>query len=107
MSFKDGRSASIEANWLTPRKIRRLTITGTEGIIQVEYLTQEVIVENQNLSYTPFLGQEEPLRIELEYFLNSILRDNVPGPSGKDGLRALTICEAALKSAHSHNPEKL
>ncbi|MDQ1278800.1 MAG: hypothetical protein QG670_60 [Thermoproteota archaeon] len=107
LSFKDGRSASIEANWLTPRKIRRLTITGTEGIIQVEYLTPEVTIENQKMSYTPFLLQEEPLRVELEYFLSSISGDLVPEPSGKDGLRALRICEAALKSARSHNPEKL
>ena len=107
LSFKDGRSAFIEANWLTPRKIRTLTLTGTEGLIQVEYITQEVTVDNQHLSYSPVLSQEEPLKVELEYFLNSILSDVMPEPSGKDGLLALRICDAALKSAHSHNPEKL
>ena len=105
LSFKDGKSASIEANWLTPRKIRRLTITGTEGIIQVEYITQEVTVENKIMSYTPFLNQKEPLKVELKYFVNSLLKDDIPEPSGKDGIKALKICEAALKSAQSHNPE--
>ena len=102
LSFKDGKSASIEANWLTPRKIRRLTITGTEGIIQLEYITQEVTLENQRMSYTPFLNQEEPLKVELEYFLNAVSRGEAIHPSGEDGLTALRICEAALKSAASH-----
>ena len=107
MLFEDERNAFIEANWLTPRKIRRLTITGTEGIMQVEYLMQEVIVENQRMTYRPFFKREEPLKLELQYFINSILNDEKPIPSGEDGLRALRICEAALKSAKTHRPENL
>jgi len=107
LKFKDGRSAFIEANWLTPRKIRRLTLTGTEGILQVEYITQEITVENQKMAYSPFIKKEEPLKLELEYFINAILKDRIPKPSGEDCLKALKICEAALKSAKTHNPESL
>ena len=107
LRFRNGRSAFIEANWLTPRKIRRLTLTGTEGILQVEYVTQEVTVENQKMAYSPFFKKEEPLKLELEYFTNAILKDETPKPSGEDGLKALKICEAALKSAKTHNPENL
>ena len=105
LRFKDGRSAFIEANWLTPRKIRRLTLTGTEGIIQIEYMNQEVMVENEKETYMPFFRQEEPLK--LEYLVDSIIKDEAPSPSGEDGLIALKICETALKSAHSHSPESL
>ncbi|MDQ1279836.1 MAG: hypothetical protein QG670_1098 [Thermoproteota archaeon] len=105
LRFKDDRSAFIEANWLTPRKIRRLTLTGTEGIIQVEYITQEVTVENQKMMYMPMFNQEEPLKNELEYFARSIQKGEQPKPSGEDGLRALKICEAALRSAQTHHPE--
>ena len=107
LRFRNGRSAFIEANWLTPRKIRRLTLTGTEGILQVEYITQEVTVENQKMAYSPFFKKEEPLKLELEYFINAILKDETPKPSGEDGLKALKICEAALKSAKTHSPENL
>lgn len=107
LSFKDGKNATIEANWLTPRKIRRLNLTGTEGIIEVEYITQEVTLENQKMSLKPFLNGAEPLKVELEYFLNAIMKNNVPEPSGEDGLRALKICEAALASAASHKPIQL
>jgi UDP-N-acetylglucosamine 3-dehydrogenase len=106
LRFEDGVSAFVEANWLTPRKVRRLIVTGTAGIINVEYIKQEVTVENQDMMYMPFFKQEEPLKLELNHFIDSIKRDEKPTPSGEDGLMALRICEAALKSARSHNPEK-
>ena len=104
IQFKKGKSAFIEANWLTPRKIRRLIVTGTEGIIQVEYITQEVILENQDMMVTPFFHHAEPLKIELEHFITSIAKDQPPAPSGEDGLHALTICEAVLQSAQDQIP---
>jgi len=107
LRFDDGRNAFIEANWLTPKKVRRLTITGSEGIIQVEYITQEVTVENHKMMYMPFIRQEEPLKLELEYYLDSILRDEAPEPSGQEGLAALRICEAALNSALYSKPKKV
>lgn len=107
LSYKDGKNATIESNWLTPRKIRRLTVTGTEGIVQVEYITQKVTLENQKGSYTPFFNQQEPLKIELEHFINSIQKGETPEPSGQNGIKALRICEAALASAQTHQPVKL
>ncbi|MEM2889608.1 MAG: Gfo/Idh/MocA family oxidoreductase [Candidatus Bathyarchaeia archaeon] len=107
LRFKDSRSAFIEANWLTPRKVRRLTITGTEGMIQLEYITQTVTVENQKETFTPFFEQQEPLKLELEHLINFILKDDDPTPSGEDGLRALRICDAALRSGQTHKPENL
>lgn len=93
------RSAFIETNWLTPRKVRSLTITGTEGLVNVEYITQQVVVENNERLYQPFLEYQEPLKRELESFVNSILRDEQPQAKGEDGLKALKLCEAAIESA--------
>jgi UDP-N-acetylglucosamine 3-dehydrogenase len=104
MQFQGGKSAFIEANWLTPRKIRRLIVTGTEGIIQVEYITQKVILENQKMIVTPFFQTAEPLKLELEHFITSIAQDQPPVPNGEEGLQALIICEAALQSAQQQAP---
>jgi len=106
LRFKKG-AAFIEANWITPKKIRTLTLTGTEGIIQVEYIKQSLTVENNNMMYLPVLSYEEPLKLELSHFVKSILNDERPKPSGKDGFRALRICEEALKSAKTHRPQNL
>jgi len=99
IKFGANRNAFIEANWLTPRKVRRLIVTGTKGLINVEYIPQEMRVETNEGSYQPFIDNIEPLQLELEGFVNSILNDEQPHPTGLDGLRALRICEAALRSA--------
>jgi UDP-N-acetylglucosamine 3-dehydrogenase len=103
MCFKGKRGAFIETNWLTPRKVRSLTITGTEAIINVEYITQTLTLENSKQITQPFIDNAEPLRLELESFINSIINDTPPEVSGLDGLRALRVCEAAIESARTGN----
>lgn len=107
MCFKDNRNAFIETNWLTPRKVRSLIITGTEGLINVEYITQQITVENNERLYQPFIVSEEPLYLELADFTQSILREEQPKVTGLDGLKALKICEAALESAKTGRAVKL
>jgi len=105
--FEGNRNAFIETNWLTPRKVRRLIVTGTRGLINVEYITQEMTIENDEGIYQPFIENREPLLLELEGFVNSILHDIQPQPTGLDGLKALKICEVALQSAKTGLPVKI
>jgi len=98
LNFSGGEIGFIDANWLTPRKIRRLTITGSEATATIDYVTQETVVEYSKRSIVPRIKFEEPLRLELESFVESILIGKQPSASGEDGLKALEVCEAALKS---------
>ena len=107
LRFPGNRSAFIETNWLTPHKIRRAILTGSEGLITVEFIPQEITVENDEGRYQPFLPTKEPLTLELESFVNSVLEDRPPVVSGEDGLQALRICEAALESAKTGAPVRL
>ena len=34
MLYADDRNAFVEVNWLTPRRVRALTVTGTRGVNQ-------------------------------------------------------------------------
>ncbi len=61
MCFPDHKGAFIETNWLTPRKVRTLSVTGTEGIINVDFITQTVSIENDKQIVQPFIGNGEPL----------------------------------------------
>ena len=97
--YEGNRSGFVETNWLTPRKVRTLTVTGTEGILTVEYITQQVTVANNDQLFQPFLQPGEPLMRELSSFTSSIIEDVPPEVSGEDGLNALKICEAAIESA--------
>lgn len=93
------RSAFVEANWLTPKKVRTLVVTGSEGIISVEYISQELRIEKNDHIHQPLNEYKEPLYLELENFTSSIQNKKEPLVTGQDGLTALQVCEAALHSS--------
>jgi len=98
LRYEGKRSAFIETNWLTPKRVRTLTVTGSEGIIYLEYTTQELRVEKDDHIYQPLSWYKEPLYLELADFTSAILEKRRPTVTGEDGLNALRICEVALES---------
>jgi len=107
VTFKGGKTAFIEANWLTPYKIRKLIVTGSEAIMTLNYITQEIMMETAGQTLAPRYEVKEPLKLELEHFAHSILDDKEPKITGVDGLKALQIAEAALKSSRAGTVVKL
>jgi UDP-N-acetylglucosamine 3-dehydrogenase len=95
MKYKN-TSAYLQANWITPVKIRKLNITGTEGYLEMDYIDQTIefyksnyekfFVENENFSdyilrfsnpsksIIP-VEAKEPLKEEILYFINAILKN--------------------------------
>jgi UDP-N-acetylglucosamine 3-dehydrogenase len=65
-------SASIEVNWFTPHKVRSLVATGTEGIAYLDYLKQDIEIYNSDWKMIPKIEKEEPLKVELEHFLECV-----------------------------------
>ena len=106
LTFNGGKTAFIEANWLTPYKVRSLRATGSEAIMSLNYLTHEITLETGEETLTRNQS-EEPLKLELQHFASCVLNDKEPWVTGVDGFRALTIAEAALKSASKHRTIKL
>ena len=110
LAFNHGKTAFIEANWLTPYKLRKLIITGSNGIVTLDYLSQEIVIETEEKTFIPRYKWEEPLKRELKHFVECVRKNKQPLASGLDGLKALIICEAVLKSAtkgKSVNLEKI
>jgi UDP-N-acetylglucosamine 3-dehydrogenase len=99
LTFKSGKSAFIESNWLTPYKTRTLVITGSKAIMKLDYITQELTIEDAKETTQPRIAWQEPLKLELQHFADCILTGEKPMIMGVDGLRALQIAEAALKSS--------
>jgi UDP-N-acetylglucosamine 3-dehydrogenase len=86
-------SAYIQANWITPVKIRKLNITGTEGYLEMDYINQQIEFYKSN--YNKFketskdfsdyvlrfsepdkinisVAKKEPLKEEILYLINCI-----------------------------------
>ncbi len=101
LRFDGGTTGFIDANWLTPRKVRTLIITGSEATINLDYITQEITLENSKQLVKPYTPWAEPLKLELDSFVTTIIQDTLGSPSGDDALRAIRVCDAALRSGKS------
>lgn len=107
LTFEGGKNAFIESNWLTPYKTRVLVVTGSEAIAKIDYITQELMIENAKETVQPRLPWQEPLKLELRHFVNCILGKEKPLVTGMDGFKAIKIAEAALKSSKTGKLVKL
>jgi UDP-N-acetylglucosamine 3-dehydrogenase len=124
--FNNNTISVLNINWLTPTKIRRLHITGERGMFVVNYIDQTLYFyendfinnsEDISLGSNSFyinegkmvkylIQKKEPLKAELEHFVDCIINDKQPQVSGKDGLRALEIALELIKSYKIKEPIK-
>ncbi len=104
--FANGITGILEVNWLTPYKRRALEITGTDGIISIDYMDQSVDVAGK-FAQKVDIQREEPLKYEITSFLNSIMNNKDMEITGEDGLNALKMVLAANMSSKEQLPIKL
>lgn len=115
----------IQVNWVTPIKIRTLSITGTKGYAELNYITQKIDLYKTNSLIAPKkfkefvaqlgtpkkleidMGNEEPLKLELESFITCVKTKSKPLVTGEDGLRAVILSEAAIESLRNSKVIKI
>jgi UDP-N-acetylglucosamine 3-dehydrogenase len=107
LTYEDGKTAFIESNWLTPYKTRTLTVTGSEAIMRLDYITQELWIEDAKESLQPRFPWQEPLKVELQHFADCVSAKKKPVITAADGVKALQIAEAALVSSVKNKAVKL
>lgn len=122
LRFENQALGILEINWLTPTKIREITVTGERGMFRADYLLQDLyFFENAKVegpgwsaidhlrggvdegSMTRYrVGRQEPLARELEAFLAAVRGDAPVTVSGEDGLAALGLALDLIGSADEH-----
>jgi predicted dehydrogenase len=122
LRFSDGTVGVLDINWLTPTKIRELTVIGERGMFQVNYLTQDLfffenaeadevwdtlsilrgVAEGRMVRHV--VNKREPLRTELEAYLATVRGEKVPIVEAEDGLRALRLARAIVRSGLENRP---
>jgi UDP-N-acetylglucosamine 3-dehydrogenase len=119
--FEDGVMGVLNINWLTPTKVREITVTGQRGMFLANLLTQDLyFYENEeaggldwnHLSLLRGVGEgqmvrlrlrrREPLRVELETFVAVARGEQGVVVSGDDGLIALQLAQALVQSGQEH-----
>jgi UDP-N-acetylglucosamine 3-dehydrogenase len=98
LRFDHEFSGLLETNWLTPHKVRKLTAIGVKGVAYLDYIKQTVELHDEKWIRKAKVEQEEPLRKELEYFVDVVLNGVEPQPSGEDGIHALRVAMVAIES---------
>lgn len=114
LRFDSGVIGLLEVNWLTPTKVRQLTVTGERGMYVIDYLNQHLtFYENAHESESwrtldIFDGvtegnvvrfaipRVEPLRAQLDAFVKLIAGEASDSVSSGDGLRALSLALAVV-----------
>jgi UDP-N-acetylglucosamine 3-dehydrogenase len=118
LRLDSGAIATLNINWLTPAKVRELTVIGEAGMAKVEYLTQDLTVfENTDAigEWEPMqqlrgvsegrvirqvVHKREPLRAELEGFVAAVVSSDLGGiVSAADGIKALAWARRLHASA--------
>jgi predicted dehydrogenase len=117
LSFQNDLMAHIHVSWLSPCKVRQVTIVGSKKMVVCDDLkeTEKIRIYDKGvdkpyetdqftdfpLSYRygsvtiPHIPLQEPLQVQCRHFADCILSGVRPETDGYDGLRVVRILERA------------
>ena len=135
--FPSGTIGHVHVSWLHPRKIRQITVVGSQkmavydDISEMEkiHIYDKGLAISNNNGYNgngnskfhswppnyrygdviiPYISNAEPLKLECNHFVKCVAESQRPRSDGWSGLKVTSILEAADKSlANSGQREKL
>jgi predicted dehydrogenase len=120
LNFANGAFAMIHSSWIDPRKVRETTIVGSRKMLVyddneplekikiydkcVEIPPRYDTFAEFTYSYhygdmhAPYVKQVEPLKLECQSFVDSIVTGAPSDSDGEEGLKVVRILEAAAES---------
>lgn len=107
--FKNGTIAHILVSRVSEKRMRTIEITEPERYLIVNYETQDVILNHcvqkpsggmVEVVEHPVFPKREPLKLELQDFVNCIREGREPLVGLRDGKKALEVCVEMLRQIH-------
>ncbi len=124
LKFRKNRCAFIHNSWLDPKKVRQMTVVGSQRMIvydDTEPLEKLKIYDarvevpphydtfaeftysyHYGDAYVPYIKQDEPLKLECQHFIECIRDRQIPLTNGELGLEVVRILEASSRSLRDH-----
>jgi len=112
LEFATGAVANITASRVGTEKIRKMRFFQPRDYVAVDYTTNHASISNLSPpTASPWPGVNtkildvddvEPLRAEIESFLQTCANNSRPLVSGEDGRRALALALRTLDQIHAH-----
>lgn len=122
LRFENGMIGVLDINWLTPTKIRELSVVGERGMLVANYLTQDLtfyendscqgrawpelalIGVSEGRSIRLKVPRREPLYEELRSFCEAVRNGAEPVVSGEAGVAALAIANQIVEVGLREQP---
>ncbi len=119
VEYETGALAHLHCSWLDPHKVRRTTVVGSQRMAVIDDMepSEKVRVYDKGVDAGPAVGDvvgaltvrsgdiavpriapDEPLRLEMEEFVDAIRQHRAPRTDGADGLEVVRILDAARRS---------
>jgi predicted dehydrogenase len=117
LRFPSGKVAHMHLSWLDPHKMRKMTVVGTKRMVVFDdmELERKITVYDKATEappgsygewrtrtgdiYCPKIGNDEPLRLEVQHFLDLVAGKGDPLAAARDGavvVRALEQLQSSL-----------
>ena len=128
LAFADRTMAQIQLSWLDPRKERRLTVVGSQKMVELDdghpteklriydkgydrppEFTQygEYLTLRQGDVHIPRIDMAEPLDLECRHFVDCVRSGAAPRSDGASALRVVELLEAATRSLRAGGQPQL
>ncbi|MGH9321102.1 MAG: Gfo/Idh/MocA family protein [Vicinamibacteria bacterium] len=112
LRFANGAVANITSSRVSQDKVRKLRVFERERYVSLDYQTQEAVSYRLMRSGGPRpdirredleVARDEPLRLELQDFLQAVRNGGRPRVTGEDGLRALGLALDVVKAMEANS----
>jgi len=107
LAFPTGCIANLTASRVSTERVRKLRLFQPHQYISLDYSRQEAaafcVGGDQKIEFRMLtVEKNEPLKLELEHFLECVETRRTPLAPGRDGLRALDAALAVLAKIEEH-----
>jgi predicted dehydrogenase len=107
LAFPGGCVANLTASRVSTERVRKMRLFQPHQYISLDYQKQDAVVftvsGDQQIGFQPLaVTKDEPLRLEMEAFLEAVANRTRPAVSGEEGLRALEVALAILGKIEEH-----
>jgi len=107
IAFKNGCVCNLTASRVSAEVMRKIRIFQKNSYISLDYVKQEAFIykkqKKQILKHSLPIEKEEPLKRELEHFVDCVKNDKIPLITGVEGRDALKVALAISRKIWKAN----
>jgi len=107
LEFPNGCVANLTASRVSTERVRKLRLFQPQQYVSLDYTTRQLLLlsvgENRQISYQPVsVTQAEPLQVQFDAFLDSVITRNPAKTSGRGARQTLRVALSIVDKIKEH-----